>query len=169
MKEGTFDFGANWDAFSDRLMAEGCLHVAMESLQKLLQRESLDGASVADVGCGSGLFSLAAAKLGAGRVVGLDINPLCIEVCGRNKTRLAPSAPVSFHRASVLSPKELAPFGTFDLVYAWGSLHHTGAMWEAMRNVTRMVAPGGTLVLACLLYTSPSPRDGLLSRMPSSA
>ena len=27
----------------------------------------------------------------------------------------------------------------------------------------------GTMSMACLLYTSPSPRDGLLSRMPSSA
>ena len=31
------------------------------------------------------------------------------------------------------------------------------------------VAPGGTHTYTCLLYTSPSPRDGLLSRMPSSA
>ena len=28
---------------------------------------------------------------------------------------------------------------------------------------------GDALITACLLYTSPSPRDGLLSRMPSSA
>ena len=27
----------------------------------------------------------------------------------------------------------------------------------------------GSIILGCLLYTSPSPRDGLLSRMPSSA
>ena len=32
-----------------------------------------------------------------------------------------------------------------------------------------MAQPGGVLTRACLLYTSPSPRDGLLSRMPSSA
>ena len=164
MKEGTFDFGANWDAFSDRLMAEGRLHLAMASLQKLLQREGLHGASVADVGCGSGLFSLAAAKLGAARVVGLDINPLCIEVCGRNKARLAPSATVSFHRASALSPEQLAPFGTFDLVYAWGSLHHTGAMWEAILNVTRMVAPGGTLVLAIYNEHATSPLWRVIKR-----
>jgi 2-polyprenyl-6-hydroxyphenyl methylase/3-demethylubiquinone-9 3-methyltransferase len=157
MKEATFDFGANWDAFSDRLIDEGRLRIAMESLQTLLQRESLHGASVADVGCGSGLFSIAASKLGAERVIGLDINPLCIEVSSRNTARLAPSAALSFHRASVLSPAELAPFGTFDLVYAWGSLHHTGAMWEAIRNVTRMVAPGGTLVLAIYNEHATSP------------
>jgi SAM-dependent methyltransferase len=38
--------------------------------------------------------------------------------------------------------------GQFDLVYAWGSLHHTGSMWQAIRNVSRHVAPGGTIVLA---------------------
>ena len=32
-----------------------------------------------------------------------------------------------------------------------------------------LLAAGGTLGILCLLYTSPSPRDGLLSRMPSSA
>ena len=33
----------------------------------------------------------------------------------------------------------------------------------------RKLFPGGTIPNYCLLYTSPSPRDGLLSRMPSSA
>ena len=41
------------------------------------------------------------------------------------------------------------------------NFHHTLAAW---RNTTRQ---DGTS--PCLLYTSPSPRDGLLSRMPSSA
>ena len=31
------------------------------------------------------------------------------------------------------------------------------------------IAPPGYVYYPCLLYTSPSPRDGLLSRMPSSA
>ena len=40
---------------------------------------------------------------------------------------------------------------------------------QAMNIVTNsIVAPGG-ITITCLLYTSPSPRDGLLSRMPSSA
>ena len=38
-------------------------------------------------------------------------------------------------------------------------------------QVDKLAGPrvGITMVQACLLYTSPSPRDGLLSRMPSSA
>src|SRR5680860_1661071 len=36
-------------------------------------------------------------------------------------------------------------------------------------QVAQRYLPGGNWVWTCLLYTSPSPRDGLLSRMPSSA
>ena len=36
-------------------------------------------------------------------------------------------------------------------------------------GITKTLESGEALSLACLLYTSPSPRDGLLSRMPSSA
>ena len=37
------------------------------------------------------------------------------------------------------------------------------------QEAREMLAREEAEVLACLLYTSPSPRDGLLSRMPSSA
>ena len=41
--------------------------------------------------------------------------------------------------------------------------------YKRMPNMAQAVAGHNTRVLSCLLYTSPSPRDGLLSRMPSSA
>ena len=37
---------------------------------------------------------------------------------------------------------------------------------EHLKNLSKKLAE---LNISCLLYTSPSPRDGLLSRMPSSA
>ena len=43
------------------------------------------------------------------------------------------------------------------------------AAWTANGAGTRATFAGGPLAAGCLLYTSPSPRDGLLSRMPSSA
>jgi len=42
----------------------------------------------------------------------------------------------------------LADLGTFDVVYSWGVLHHTGNLWQAMENVLRLVAEGGTFFVA---------------------
>jgi len=152
-----FDFGSNWQTFSDRFIDRHRLDVATRSLQLLLEKDTLNGVSFLDVGCGSGLFSIAAHQLGASRVTGIDINPRCIEVSKRNRDHLAPGAPISFVRASVLTPQPLTGFGVFDVVYAWGSLHHTGAMWEAIRNAAARVNTGGSLVVAIYNkdFTSP--------------
>ena len=44
-----------------------------------------------------------------------------------------------------------------------------GGAQAVIEALEQAVGSTGTLVMPCLLYTSPSPRDGLLSRMPSSA
>lgn len=153
----SFDFGANWQAFSAALVDEERLATAMRSLQELLGRERLDGLSVLDVGCGSGLFAIAAHRLGAARVVGIDINPRSIAASEQNRTRLSPGASIQFLQASALDQKAMTALGSFDLVYAWGSLHHTGAMWEAIRLTAARVAPTGTMVLALYKRHSTSP------------
>jgi 2-polyprenyl-3-methyl-5-hydroxy-6-metoxy-1,4-benzoquinol methylase len=143
-----FDFGSNWQVFSEQRIDAQRLDTAMQSLRSLLARDTLQGSSVLDVGCGSGLFSIAAQQLGATKVVGVDVNPRCIAVSKQNVARLVPGAAVVFQEASALSSTSMESLGQFDLVYAWGSLHHTGAMWNAIRNVSRQVVPGGTFVLA---------------------
>jgi len=80
-----FDFGANWEEFSKRRVDQQRLDVACESLRSLLENESLADKSFLDVGCGSGLFSIAAHRLGATRVVGLDLNLRCIEAAQSNR------------------------------------------------------------------------------------
>jgi len=143
-----FDFASNWKAFSEQRVDSERVAIAARSIQSLLERKTLDGVRFLDVGCGSGLFSLAANRLGASRVLGIDINPNCIEISKCNRDRLARGAPIEFQIASALNQESLQKLGTFDLVYAWGSLHHTGAMWAAIGNVLSLVAPGGMLVLA---------------------
>jgi 2-polyprenyl-6-hydroxyphenyl methylase/3-demethylubiquinone-9 3-methyltransferase len=54
----------------------------------------------------------------------------------------------SVGEGSVLDRDYLATLGTFDIVYSWGVLHHTGQMWQALENVQRMVASGGRLFIA---------------------
>lgn len=143
-----FDFGLNWQAFSEKRADALRLNLAVQSLSTLLQRDTLQGVDFLDVGCGSGLFSIAAYLLGATRVIGIDINSQCIAVSERNRDRLAPKAPIIFQKTSALSSESLSSLGLFGVVYAWGSLHHTGAMWDAIRNVAKQVSPGGRLVLA---------------------
>src|ERR1041384_3373388 len=115
-----FDFGSNWAEFSKRHVDSQRLEMACESLRKLWEEEKLEGKSFLDVGCGSGLFSIAAHRLGAAKVVGIDVNSRCIEIARANRDLLAPGAPIEFHIASVLDAERLKGFGTFDLVYAWG-------------------------------------------------
>lgn len=42
----------------------------------------------------------------------------------------------------------LKSLGKWDVVYSWGVLHHTGAMWQALENVGPLVAEGGRLFIA---------------------
>jgi SAM-dependent methyltransferase len=144
----TFSFGSNWEAYSIEKLNEMRVAAAMQSLQSLLQRDSLKGLTFLDVGCGSGLFSIAAWKMGAERVVGIDIDPRCIKVSERNRDRLTPDAAIAFVLMSVLNSQDVQMLGKFDVVYAWGALHHTGAMLDAIRIAARRVAAPGTLILA---------------------
>src|SRR5205807_7264000 len=50
--------------------------------------------------------------------------------------------------ASALDEGFMASLGTYDVVYAWGSLHHTGAMWRAIDLTAERVKPGGRLFIA---------------------
>lgn len=152
-----FDFGSNWAAFSQNKVNSARVGTAARSIRLLLEKDDLKGLSFLDIGCGSGIFAIAAYQLGASRVVGIDINPKCIVVSERNLNLLAPGAPITFQRASVLDIDNLSTLGVFDLVYAWGSLHHTGSMWDAIRNAATRVSSGGILVLAIYNkhFTSP--------------
>jgi ubiquinone/menaquinone biosynthesis C-methylase UbiE len=143
-----FSFGTNWKAFSERELCVQQLNDASRSVKTLLEIESLKDLSFLDVGCGSGLFSLAAYELGAKRIVGIDIDPMCISVSEQNRNKFIPSAPIEFIEGSALDQERLKSLGEFDIVYAWGSLHHTGEMYEAIKAVSRQVAAGGTYVLA---------------------
>lgn len=158
----TFDFGRNWEAFSAAKLDAQRLHAAAESLRQLIGEEAIAGTSFLDVGCGSGLFSIAAAKCGASRVVGFDASQTAIQVCSENMARLADElcgvSKPQFSVGDVLDEGFVAELGTFDIVYAWGVLHHTGSMWQAMRNTASLVNPGGgILVLAIYNYHWTSP------------
>lgn len=142
-----FEFGRNWSRFLE-LLDDTRISRAEESLRDWLEVESLEGKSFVDIGSGSGLFSLAARRLGA-RVHSFDFDPQSVACTTELKRRYFPADNMwRVEEASALDPKYLATLGTFDIVYSWGVLHHTGRMWEALENVHPLVAHQGKLFIA---------------------
>lgn len=152
--EKRFGFGENWGAFLDHL-DEARIAQAEKSLVDALGMDSLKGRSFLDAGCGSGLFSLAARRLGAS-VHSFDFDPQSAECARRLKTRFFPDDENwTIEEGSVLDAGYLASLGGFDVVYSWGVLHHTGAMWDALRNIADCVADGGLLMIS--IYNDQGP------------
>lgn len=142
-----FGFGENWTRFLT-LVDEERIVAAEGSLRTLIARSRLDGLRLLDVGSGSGLFSLAARRLGA-QVHSFDYDAQSVACTTELRRRSRPDDPQwQIERGSVLDADYLQGLGTFDVVYSWGVLHHTGAMWTAVSNAAGAVAPGGILAIA---------------------
>jgi 2-polyprenyl-6-hydroxyphenyl methylase/3-demethylubiquinone-9 3-methyltransferase len=143
---GRFAFGENWLAFIATL-TDLKIGRAEQSLRDLLGTDTLHGARFLDAGCGSGLFSLAASRLGA-IVCSFDFDENSVRAAEALRARYAPTADWTITQGSVLDRTWLDSLGSFDVVYSWGVLHHTGDMWRALGNVADLVRPAGVLCVA---------------------
>ncbi len=167
-----FEFGRNWHHFLANLSPQR-IAAAEDSLRNMLGCERLDGRDFLDIGSGSGLFSLAARRLGA-RVYSFDCDPHSVACTREMQRRYFPGDPDwGIEQGSVLDTCYLTRLGRFDIVYSWGVLHHTGAMWKALENVIDVVRPGGVLFIA--IYNDQGKKSQrwiaikkLYNRLPSS-
>lgn len=140
-----FKFGENWARFLESL-DDDRIQRATQSLQALLGAARLDGRTFLDAGSGSGLSSLVAHRLGA-RVHSFDYDPQSV-ACTQELARRHGNSGWVVERGSVLDADYLNRLPAFDIVYSWGVLHHTGAMWVGLEHCIAKVAPGGTLFIA---------------------
>jgi SAM-dependent methyltransferase len=142
-----FAFGENWRRFLGVLTDER-IRDAEQSLRTMLETADLRGRTFLDIGSGSGLFSLAARRLGA-RVHSFDFDPQSVACTQELRRRyFAEDRDWRIEQGSVLDPDFVRSLGQFDVVYSWGVLHHTGEMWKALEHAALPVAPGGRLFIA---------------------
>ncbi|MEZ6071661.1 MAG: class I SAM-dependent methyltransferase [Pirellulales bacterium] len=142
-----FAFGANWERFLETLDDERIAE-AERALADMLGVDRLAGRRLLDIGSGSGLSSLAARRLGA-KVHSFDYDPQCVGCTAELRRRYLPDDPDwCVEEGSVLDEDYLARLGKFDIVYSWGVLHQTGAMWQAIDHASRAVQNEGQLFIS---------------------
>ncbi len=152
-----FDFGKNWEEFSNKALSPERIQQARSDFQSLTAGVEVEGKTFLDIGFGQGLTLLIASEMGA-KAVGCDINSISSEVLEFNKTKFPElkgcSIPVVI--GSVLDPNIINDLkktdflngNLYDIVHSWGVLHHTGNMWEAIKNSCSLVRPNGYLIIS---------------------
>jgi 2-polyprenyl-3-methyl-5-hydroxy-6-metoxy-1,4-benzoquinol methylase len=142
-----FPFGENWSDFL-RVLSNEHIVEAEKSLRAFLGDFNLKGKQFLDIGSGSGLHSMVAHKMGAD-VVSFDYDLQSVACTKELKSRYFPNDPSwKIEQGSILDRGFIDSLGDFDVAYAWGVLHHTGILWQALYNAQRPVREGGLLFVA---------------------
>lgn len=152
MAEERYAFGKNWSDYVSKHFSDERVDISRKHLLDFLGLDTLAGKTFLDIGCGSGLHSLAAWRAGAARVVSFDYDADSVATTRRLREHAGAPANWEVSQGSVLDDALMASLPQCDIVYSWGVLHHTGDQWKAIRNAAGRVAPGGLFYIA--LYTS---------------
>jgi SAM-dependent methyltransferase len=105
-----------------------------------------------DVGCGSGLHSLAAWQSGAANVLGFDYDEKSVQATKMLHDYVGKPGNWQVRQGSVLDEAFMRSLPKCDLVYSWGVLHHTGDVWSAIRLASIPLKEGGFFYIA--LYSA---------------
>ncbi|MEM7532464.1 MAG: class I SAM-dependent methyltransferase [Chloroflexota bacterium] len=143
----TFSFGENWLNYLDTVTQER-YQQAYDSLANLLDLEDLTGQTFLDIGCGSGLFSASALSMNAQKVISVDVDPKSVQATQSLKEQRHDVEHWQVLHGSILDDAFVSQLEPADVLYSWGVLHHTGEMWRAIDNASKLVKPDGLFIIA---------------------
>ena len=147
-----FEFGKNWTRYVKRSFSEERVDIARRHMLELLRRDDLKGLDFLDIGCGSGIHSMAALRAGASRIRSSDYDPNSVQAAKMVRGYAGDPKNWAIERGDVLDEGYIESLGKWSLVYSWGVLHHTGDVWRALANAQKPVADGGLFYIS--LYSS---------------
>lgn len=147
-QEVRFSFGKNWGTYIAQYLTEERILAAQQKTLDFLGMEDLRGRRFLDIGCGSGLFSLIAHRLGASEVLSFDIDEDSVGCCRALWEQAGRPDNWTVTTGSILDEDFVESLPRTDIVYSWGVLHHTGQMYNAIRNAAGRIAPGGHFYIA---------------------
>lgn len=117
---------------------------------ELLEGAISPGDFMVDLGCGSGILSIAGARLGAGRILAYDISPTAVDVTQVNAARNGAEAVVEARTGSLEEMLDFLPGGEgADIVVANILAPTLEKMLQA--GLTEALTPGGALILGGIL------------------
>jgi len=149
----SFSFGANWKRYLDSLTIEK-IQIAKQSLKDFLG--NIKGKTCIDIGSGSGIFSYSMYALGAKEVTSIELDPFSAQCANYLKSKVKNPERWKIYQGSILDKTFISKIGRYDIVYSWGVLHHTGNMWEAIKNAALLVNDNGIFYLAIYNKTKSS-------------
>ena len=144
----TFSFGKNWKEYLNEHYNKSALNLAVKSLTDFFEMKDLRGKVFMDIGCGSGIYSLSAYKLGAKKIISFDLDVHSVDCCKNLKVRESNPKNWEVYHGSILDKDFLSKLPKADIVYSWGVLHHTGSMWQAIENASSMLKNNGLFHIA---------------------
>jgi ribosomal protein L11 methyltransferase len=114
----------------------------LETLERLVRPDD----RILDVGCGSGILSIAAVKLGACFALGLEIDPTAARAAQENVRTNGLDSSVNIAQGTLPSP--LAPDGGFEIVVANISAR---VVTDMAHHLVEAMAPGGRLIASGII------------------
>lgn len=139
--------------------ADMTLPEAQEHFTDLMIRqiELQPGQRMLDVGCGTGQPALRLAQVTGGAVVGITINQMQVERANERARQHDLGDRVHFELANALE----LPYAdaSFDAAWAFESLFHMPDRVKALREIGRVVRPGGRIIIADIVEAVPLPEE----------